>query len=235
MKIGILQCDSVRQAFQDQFENYPDMFQTLLNKFDPALTFKIYDVQHGRYPDQLDDCDGYITTGSKASVYDKEPWISVLQKFILALNNHNKKLIAVCFGHQLVAQAFNGKTEKSSKGWGVGVHTNQTHQNPPWMMPFLPSFNILVSHQDQVLELPENAVLVAGSVFCPNGMFQIGNNILSMQGHPEFNRQYSETLMRYRKTIIDENQLNEGIASLSKKTDELIIAQWMLKFLTAKE
>jgi len=42
---------------------------------------------------------------------------------IAHLNDQAKRLVGICFGHQLVAQAFGGKTEKSEKGWGVGVHT----------------------------------------------------------------------------------------------------------------
>jgi len=234
MIIGILQCDSVRSEFRDQFENYPEMFQTLLKKIDPALVFRIYDVQHGAYPENRDECDCYISTGSKASVYDNEPWIEILQKYIIELDKHNKKLAAVCFGHQLVAQAFGGETKKSEKGWGVGVHTYEIQQSPMWMKHDPQSFNVLVSHQDQVIKLPVGAKLIAGNEFCPNGLFQLGKNILSMQGHPEFIKSYSDTLMRYRKTVIGENRLDGGIASLQKKTDELIIAKWMLQFLSNK-
>ncbi len=232
MIIGILQCDSVRPEFQDQFENYPEMLQTLFKKVNPTLTFKIYDVQHENYPNRLNECDAYVTTGSKASVYDKAPWIDILQKFIIALNIHNIKLVAICFGHQLIAETFDGKTENSNKGWGVGVHTSRIHKSPLWMSPVLQNFNVLVSHQDQVTKLPIDATLIAGNEFCTNGMFQLGNNILAIQGHPEFNKQYSETLMRFRGKIIGKNRLSEGIASLKKQTDELIIAQWMLQFLS---
>ncbi len=232
MIIGILQCDSVRPEFRHQFENYPEMLQTLFTKVDATLTFKIYDVQHGKYPNRPDECNGYVTTGSKASVYDKTPWIDRLQKFIIELNIHNIKLIAICFGHQLVAQAFGGKAENSNKGWGVGVHTSQIHKSLPWMSPVLQNFNVLVSHQDQVTKLPADATLIASNEFCANGMFQLGNNMLAMQGHPEFNKQYAETLMRFRGNRVGKNRLNEGITSLQKKTDELIIAKWMLQFLS---
>jgi len=234
MIIGILQCDSVRSEFRQQFENYPEMFQSLLKKIDPSLSFRVYDVQHGHYPNSLNECNAYITTGSKASVYDGNAWIDVLEKFLIEINDHNIKLVAICFGHQLIAQAFGGSTEKSSNGWGVGVHTNKIHTKPAWMDPALQQINLLVSHQDQVIRLPEKAQLIAGSEFCPNGMFQLGNNILTIQGHPEFNAKYAETLMRFREKLIGKDQLEAGIKSLQQQTDEITIARWMIHFFSCK-
>lgn len=231
MKIGILQTDSVRPELIGQFGNYPDMFQSLFSQIDPSLDFEIYDVQHGKYPNTIHDCDAYVTTGSKASVYDNESWIKTLKKYIISLHEQNKKLIAVCFGHQLVAEAFGGKTEKSPKGWGVGVHTVQVHTTKPWMQPQLTTFNVVVSHQDQVTQLPNNAELIAGNTFCPYSMFQLGNNIITIQGHPEFSKPYANTMMNYRANIIGKTTFNDGIKSLNKPTDDLVIAKWFIDFI----
>lgn len=235
MKIGILQTDSVRPELIDQFGDYPDMFQLLFSKVDPTLSFETYDVQHGEYPNTIHACDAYLTTGSKASVYDGENWIKTLLDYIVKLNNHNKKLLAVCFGHQLVAEAYGGKTEKSSIGWGVGVHTVEVQTKPSWMRPESDSFNVVVSHQDQVTQLPDNARLIAGNDFCPNGMFQLGDNILTIQGHPEFSKPYAEVMMQYRADIIGATTFKEGIESLQKTVDDLTIARWFVEFLKPKE
>lgn len=231
MKIGILQTDSVRPELIDQFGDYPAMFQSLFNNVDPALSFETYDVKHGKYPNSIHECDGYVTTGSKASVYDNEAWIKNLRDYIIYLNQHDKKLLAVCFGHQLVAEAFGGKTEKSPKGWGVGIHTVQVHVKKSWMQFERDTFNVIVSHQDQVTQLPDNAELIAGNTFCPNSMFQLGDNILTIQGHPEFGKKYAETMMHYRADKLGETAVREGIESLKKPVDDLIIAKWFVAFL----
>lgn len=231
MMIGILQTGSVRQDLLDRFENYPAMFQTLLRNIDPTLQFKVYDVQQDHYPNNVNECDSYITTGSKSSVYDQQGWIEKLGKYIMELNRQNKKLVAVCFGHQLVAQVFGGKTEKAGKGWGVGVHTMEVYTTKSWMKPVLETCNVLVSHQDQVTVLPPDAELIAGNSFCPFSMFQLGDNILTVQGHPEFNKQYAKTLMHERANLIGDEKYKNGIKSLRKPTDELSIANWMIQFL----
>ncbi|MFV2057620.1 MAG: GMP synthase, partial [Thiohalomonadales bacterium] len=159
MIIGILQCDSIRAEYQDQFDNYPEMFQVLLKKVAPHIETIIYDVEHNEYPNNIQVCDAYITTGSKSSVYEEHAWIKTFQDFVVKLYENRKKLAAICFGHQLVAQALNGQTQKSAKGWGVGVQNIDIYSHKPWMTPKKEHINVLVSHQDQVVKLPEDAEL----------------------------------------------------------------------------
>lgn len=233
MKIGVLQCDSVRSQFQRQHGDYPAMIDALFRQVSSTVTFKTYDVTEGCYPGDVGECDAYITTGSKASVYDATAWIAPLQAFIIKLRREEKKLLAICFGHQLVAQAFGGKVTKSNKGWGVGVHTIQVAltKPKPWMEPPLATCNVLVSHQDQVEKLPVGATLVATSDFCPYAMFQLDDTILTIQGHPEFTRPYASDLMGFRRELLGEPLYKVGIESLQNITDEQVIARWMLAFI----
>jgi GMP synthase-like glutamine amidotransferase len=220
------------EEYRDRFEDYPSMIQSLFVQIDPSINFTFYDVVAGIYPENINECDGYIITGSKKSVYDQIAWINDLQNFIVHLNESKKMLVGICFGHQLVAQAFGGKTEKSEKGWGVGVHTCRIYEQKSWMTPQLESCNSIVCHQDQVTVLPEGAELIAGNTFCPHSMFQLGEHILTIQGHPEFNKQYAETMMHHRVKLIDETSFNEGITSFKKQTHERHIAEWIINFLS---
>ena len=132
MKIGILKTDAVRPEFVPEFGEYPDMFAALLSRVDPALEFATYDVEEGEFPDDIHAVDAYLITGSKSSVYDDKPWIKQLMQFVRELHARRKKLVGICFGHQLVARALGGHTEKSDKGWGVGAHSATFSQSPRW-------------------------------------------------------------------------------------------------------
>ncbi len=231
MKIAILQCDSVKLQFQGKHGDYPMMIEALFRKVLPTVEFNCFDVTMGHYPDDIGTYDLYVTTGSKASVYDDEPWIATLQAFIVKLHHADKKLLAICFGHQLVAQAFGGKVEKSDKGWGVGVHTMQVVADKSWLVPAVEVCSVLVSHQDQVIELPKGAELIAATPFCPNAMFQLGDNIVTIQGHPEFNKPYAKKLMEFRRELLGGTVYHAGIESLQKQTDEQTIARWAVNFI----
>ena len=234
MKIGILKADSVLEQFQPEFGDYPDMFiARLATQVGPEVAFVTYDVEHLEYPANLDECAGYIITGSKKSVYDDEQWIRRLEGFVRELDRAKKPLIGVCFGHQLVAQALGGKAEAAPIGWGVGVHTNHIVSPQDYMQPPLTEARVLVSHKDQVTRLPPGAEKLATSDFCPNSMFQVGHHILCIQGHPEFIKAYSKSLMTMRREILGDAVFEAGVESLDQALDSDILAKWMLRFLGA--
>ncbi|MEK6750098.1 MAG: gamma-glutamyl-gamma-aminobutyrate hydrolase family protein [Pseudomonadota bacterium] len=231
MNLGILQCDSVLAQYRGRHADYPDMIARLLAPVGAGLKFAVYDVVQGVYPAQLDECDAYIITGSKASVYDDLPWIKALEEFIRVAHRRQKPLVGICFGHQLIAQALGGKTMKASQGWGVGVHKNAVYGAKSWQIPTQNELSLLVSHQDQVAILPADAELVAGSAFCPHAMYQIGKHILAMQPHPEFTKSYAEEMMRHRVDKLGSEVFNEGLSSLARPVDTVVAAQWIIRFL----
>jgi len=235
MVIGILQADSVLAQFEEPFGSYPDMFSNLLQSVTPTdpLQFRIYDVEQGVYPSSIDECDAYLITGSRASVYEGTDWVRNLQAYTVMLHRASKKLVGICFGHQLIATALGGRTEASNKGWGVGVHTSRVIRSEPFMTPALTELSLLVSHKDQVSLLPQGAELLASSDFCPNAMFRIDQHILTIQGHPEFHKDYSRGLMEMRKDILGAEIHRRGIKSLAKETNEAQVAEWILRFITS--
>ncbi len=231
MKLGILKTDTVRPEWVPEFGEYPDMFVGLLGKVDPDLEFRVYDVEQGQYPADIDEVDAYLITGSKSSVYDDKPWIATLMDFVRELDRRRKKLVGICFGHQLVAQALGGKTEKSAKGWGVGLHTHRFSEVPAWHDRQDMDFGILVSHQDQVVRNATGAKVLASSEFCENAVCQIGNHILTFQGHPEFVPEYSREIMEFRREMIGDQVYVSGVESLAVAPQRERVARWILNFL----
>ena len=185
MRIGILEADALEPDIRKKYGSYAEMFQRLFLSVNDQLKFNIYQVMDGDYPESIYECDAYLITGSKFSVYDNEPWIIKLRDYIVSLHQHHRKLIGVCFGHQIIADALDGLTEKTVRGWGVGNVVSQIEKEKSWMGHAKKQFSLLVSHQDQVTRLPTEAELIAGNEFCPNASFQIANHILTFQGHPE--------------------------------------------------
>ena len=233
MKLGILKTDTVREEWAPRFGEYPDMFVRLLSAEDPSLEFAVFDVMKEEYPRAIDAVDAYLITGSKCSVYEDLPWIHRLLSFIRALNEQQKKIIGICFGHQAIAQALGGRTEKADAGWGVGLHRHRFSQRPAWFDEGDAEFPVLVSHRDQVVEVASGARVLAGSDFCPNAVCQVGNRILSFQGHPEFVNDYSRELIEYRREAIGEETYREGLASLGELPATRRMAGWIVAFLRA--
>ena len=230
MKAAILQCDNVLAKFQSQFGDYPAMIEQMFDEVDLALSFDTFDCRRDQFPGDINEYDFYITTGSKASAYEDSAWIGQLIEFVRQLDKQQKKLIGICFGHQIIALACGGKVEKSDNGWGVGIAGNRIISRPKWMSDGPAEINILVSHQDQITELPDDTILIAENDFCPFFIVQWGNHFLSIQGHPEWNTDYSRTLINDRKAIIPPDRIKAALNSLQIAPDNALFVRLIMEF-----
>src|SRR5690606_5326405 len=101
----------------------------------------------------------------------------------------------------------------------------------PWMDPEATELTLLMSHQDQVLRLPEGATVVATSEYCPVGAYRIDDHVFCVQGHPEFVPELSRALMEKRRSSLGP-VVDEGLESLSLPLDHGRIVTWMARFLS---
>ena len=229
MKIGILAAGDTPRSLAETYGHYPEMFEGLFAG--RGYGWQVFDVPNGDYPARPEDCDAYLVTGAAAGVYDPDPWIAELLQFLRAARGRSK-LVGVCFGHQAMAQAFGGEVIKSPKGWGIGLHTYGVRAQRDWMNP-PPAFSLSASHQDQVVVVPPDAVVLAGSDFCPNGMLAYGDDAISLQLHPEFAPDYSKALIEARRRAgrLPDDLATDAIDSLDRPDDHARIAGWIERFL----
>jgi GMP synthase-like glutamine amidotransferase len=231
LKIGILQADDVVPHLAEKYGEYPAMFQQLLSAVNDDqkvdLEFETYAVNAGIYPAEIDEVDAYILTGSKSSVYEDAPWIVQLAKFVRALHSHKKKLVGVCFGHQMVAQALGGETSLSTAGWSLGVkNTIPTGSNRLGTEPF----NLIYSHQDQITKPVEGTVVLASTDTCPIAATSLGEHILTFQGHPEFYPDYTSELYEFRRNNYPPEIYQKAMDSFRQGVDQLLVAKMMIDF-----
>ena len=230
MKVGLLECDHVREELVHIAGDYREMFPALFRAVDAGWEFQFYDVCNGVFPEDISECDAYICTGSKSSVYDDEPWITRLKQLVSDISKSDKKYIGVCFGHQMMAEALGGKVQKAAVGWCVGVHYFEILKQESWMEPARPDLNLLMMCQDQVIQLPENSVVLAETVDCPVGMFQTGENMLGIQAHPEFPKSYEKALIELRTERIGAAKAEMAVMSLELPVNALTMASWIRNF-----
>ena len=234
MRLGILLCDDVPESLSDHFHNYPDMFEEALRAVMPDLCLQTFRVHDNEFPDSIDQCQSWLISGSCQSVYQGDAWIEHLKDFIRQLYRERKKLVGVCFGHQVIAAALGGEVELSPKGWGVGLAANDIDARQSWMSPEAQQFRIIVSYQDQVSVLPADTKVLASSEFCPYFLLQYGETFLSTQGHPEYTKDYITALMNDRKGhVIPDDLVARGNASLLDEDDHRLMNVWIANFLNS--
>lgn len=229
MKIGAINAYHHDPSNPQYQLDYSKLFVDFLKRSLPGTEITQYKVGLGNFPKDMNECDGYVISGSPKGAYDKDEWILKLQEFIREAHKTKKKIFGICFGHQIIAQALGGKTEKSVNGWGVGVASFKIKKETPWMSG-LSDCSLLFSHQDQVVKLPPDATLLAESEFCPNQMFSIGSHIYSMQGHPEFSPEFAKDRLDTRIEKVGKDKYEQALKTLYNPTNANEVGAWVKRF-----
>ena len=226
MTVGLLQCDHTAPEFRGIAGDYDAMFRAWL----PGVDWRIYDLPAGEFPAAPAECDAWVATGSRLSVYDDAAWIHRFAALVREIDAAQHPFIGVCFGHQMMGHALGGRVAKSARGWGVGVHEFRVHAQEPWMQPPLETISLIMSCQDQVEELPPGAMVLASTPHCPVAMFRRGT-LLGVQGHPEFDPAYAAALLHHRRERIGSAIADEALASLANPRHSSELAAWALRWL----
>ncbi|HSH43922.1 MAG TPA: hypothetical protein VK973_17500 [Arenicellales bacterium] len=231
MRAGVLVTGRPPDGLEDSFGSYGDMVCRLLGAVRGLEKCKYYQALEGELPNSPEECDVYVITGSAASVYDGMAWIKAAGEFCVSAHDAGSKLLGICFGHQLIARYFGGRVEKSERGWGVGIHEYTIMRSEHWMSPPAATLATVALHQDQVLEPPAGARVLAGSEFCPYGMLSIGDRVLTIQTHPEMSTDYAFELYEARKAVYGQAVGERAQRTLGKPHDHELFAQWAANFL----
>jgi GMP synthase-like glutamine amidotransferase len=223
VNLAILETGTPPEPLIAEFGRYPEMFEALL-----GVEAHSYDVAAGALPPDVGRHDAYLITGSPAGVYEDLPWIPKLAAFLRAANGR-AKLVGICFGHQIMAEALGGHVEKSGKGWGVGLHTYPIVRRELWM-DAASAVSVPASHQDQVVLQPPDTDVIASSVFTPYaGLAWRDGGAISFQFHPEFSPAYAKALIAARYDRAPDP--DAAIASLDAPNDNRRVGEWIERFL----
>ena len=227
MKLGVLQTGELSSPL-DRFGDYTHMFRQLFSEADTEMELKRYRLILGEFPKRRDECDAWLITGSAHGVHDSFDWLHRLEDFVCDLDAAQGKTIGVCFGHQLIAKVFGGEVARAQVGWCTGVTAyrveSQEAREPS-------ELRLIASHQDQVTRLPPGAALTLIAEHCPLAGFSIGEHMVAIQGHPEFQPDFAGALYKARRQVIGERAYHEALSSLSQPLDNLALARDLVNFL----
>ncbi len=159
-----------------------------------------FTVREGQLPPGF-DFDGAVITGSKASVYWDEEWIDATTEWVREAHERGLPILGVCFGHQLLASALDGRVE-AMDGFEIGYRTVEQTADTPLFEGLDREFTTFTTHGDAVVELPPNAQPMAENDYGNHG-FRVGH-AFGVQFHPEYDRDTAETVARSKEFLGDE-------------------------------
>ena len=214
IRVNILLCDTFPGRLPPFIPNYESLFMDLFASIGEKVDYRIFQTWQGELPPVINTDEIYLVPGSLDSAYDDKPWILALLQWIETAYRCGAKLMGVCFGHQAIARALGGEVRQYEGGFGAGVRASRVIDED--MKVYFPdgAMHLLYSHHDQVVTLPQDAVLCATSDFCKNESFRIGHQVVTFQGHPEFTVAYSRHLLLNCCEDIDEVVRKQALESL---------------------
>lgn len=126
---------------------------------DPEFDLQFWRVDENRFPRSIGCCDAWLLSGSPAAVYDDLPWIARLRKLLQELKD-KAPLVGICFEHQLIADPFGAKAQRSERGRATGIHEYKLTSIGPCTRG-TESQRVAVSHSDQATLVPPGAQVAA--------------------------------------------------------------------------
>ena len=224
MSIGILVTGDPPGDLARTHGDYAAMFTALVGE---GWEVTAYRVHEGEWPERPEAHRAYLITGSAAGVYEPLPWIAELLAFLRDAKG-KAKLVGICFGHQVMAEAFGGEVEKSERGWGIGLHRYTVADGLAERGG--DEIAVPVSHQDQVVVQPPATSVIASSAFTPFAGLAYGDQpAVSFQCHPEFTPSFASALIEHRRARLPNP--DAALASLAEPDDCGRVVAWIRDFL----
>jgi GMP synthase-like glutamine amidotransferase len=148
-----------------------------------------------------DSYDWLIVMGGPMSVNDEArlPWLRDEKCAIAAAIDAGKTVFGVCFGAQLIANA-----------WGAAVTPNREREIGWWPIERVPGADAhpigralpaqaeVFQWHGETFEVPRGAVHLARSEGCEAQAFALGDRVVGMQFHLETTRESAAALVRHR-------------------------------------
>ncbi len=224
MHIALLMANTDESTFAQARPKDGEKWARLLGEQRPDWRLSVFAVKDGVFPDGIAGVDGWIISGSPASVNDPEDWIARLGGLIRQIVAARQPLFGACFGHQAIAVALGGKVGRNPGPFVLGRVLTRYHAEGRDLALF-------AAHGEQVLRLPEAARVLSGNGDCAVGAFAIGDHVLTTQYHPEITPDFMADLILELAGKLPEDVLARAGASLADPVDRAGMAARIVAFL----
>jgi len=228
-RVGLLLCGDVHDALQSGFGDYAQCLVKRLRLDNPGAEIRTWRAWKGELPDDVRDADAYLVSGSPASVFDREHWIERLGSFIRGAHSAHRRLLGICFGHQMIHQALGGHVERAA-GWGLGIYPVHLYQRIAGLPDSRP-VALYAMHRDQVVTPAEGFELLGGSKFCPYYLMRHTDRVLTIQGHPEFTGDFFHQFLNVAEAKFDGKALAQARREMRDSDDSDATCQLLNQFL----
>ena len=211
MHIVVYDCVTGDALTEKYGETGPQVIEWIRNHLPEARFSSIHVAGNQPMPE---NADGIIISGSEKGVYDDTPWMQPLRENLQLMRSAGVPMFGICFGHQIMADVFGGKAAKADEGFITG--TRQFNDRGV-------NVNAYLAHQDQVIDVPPNAEVIASAAHCPVAALSYDFPALSVQFHPEYSLEFARDLINmFGAELMTPEQIQAALDSLSAETEDAL-------------
>ena len=148
----------------------------------------------------LESFDMLAIMGGPMNIYqhDEYPWLAQEKRFIRRVIDAGKKVIGVCLGAQLIADALGGAvTENIHKEIGWHKIKLSSRAAKSVALSTLPREMAVFHWHGDTFSTPLGAIHLASSTVCTNQAFQYGDHVLALQFHMEYTQENIEKMLTH--------------------------------------
>ncbi len=202
--VGVLRPGSTFEGMIERHGDYDVWFARGLAPTGARIA--VHDVVRHAPPDP-EDADGWLITGSRSSVTIPEPWAKRLMAWVREAVERDAAILGVCYGHQAMCAALGGRVVQHAEGWEIGtveVALTEAGRKDPLFAGFPDRFHAHTTHEDHVVDLPPDAVLLAGNDHSPVQSAALGARARTVQFHPEVTEPIARDFVAARRHLLPE-------------------------------
>ncbi|MFC7209649.1 type 1 glutamine amidotransferase [Natronoarchaeum sp. GCM10025321] len=170
----------------------------------------------GELPDDF-RYDGFVVTGSSASVYWDEPWIGELKEWVGEAVRAGLPALGVCYGHQLLADVMGGSVQSMGE-YEIGYRTVYQDGENRLLEGVPDDFTVFTTHSDHVTEAPPGATVFAKNEYGIHG-FRTGH-VFAVQFHPEYDMETARTVTTSKTDQLSADRINDVLAGIDAEQYE---------------
>lgn len=175
---------------------------------------------------RLNHFDALVILGSASHVTEPEPWHRELLDFIIPHIKKNIPTLALCFGHQLIAQYFGGVVDYvDSEKTYYQIIRKLKFNKKIWGADFGEAFPMPYSHEQCVKEISDDFEVIASTQDLKyEALKHKKYNLWTFQGHPESSVEFLKNTLKLtcekdlEKIKNQGNQLLDTFANFVKST-----------------
>jgi GMP synthase (glutamine-hydrolysing) len=145
--------------------------------------------------------DGFVVTGSRASVYWDREWIGRLKTWVGEAVEAGLPGLGVCYGHQLLADVLGGRVEPMDE-YEIGYRTVEQDGTNRLLEGIDESFTVFTTHSDRVVDAPPGATVFARNDYGIHGFRT--ERTFAVQFHPEYDMETAASVTRGKDELPDE-------------------------------